>query len=489
MLNCVIFRNGRVLTAVALLSLVTGCHKNDRNENPPISIQSFSPEQGMAGDTVLISGANWSTDKMLDTVRFNGVTANIVSATARELKVVVPDEASDGSILVKTGLSSAISAKAFVVKPPELSSFAPKFGKAGDVVEITGNGFATNSKVFFGDVEATEVTYISRTRVSVKVPAGATTSKVSVLTHGKTVVSPAAFTVTSLEAQFSFTISTAIPGQAECRLVNQSIAADSYQWRIGTYHYDLTSFNYVFYRAGSYAVTLIARKGELADTVVKNVDIVLDNSLLAYYPFTSSLQNAVNGVAAIAVNATPTTNRSNYANSAYYFNGTDAYIKLPDGLFKSTGSSATVSLWFQAEDPVPSGVIFGYQAMEMGSTPSYFVPSIYISSTKQLYGKFWFGTSPMRAADNVNAAWHHLVVTGDGGGQQLYLDGVLQASSADGVDNSLSMVFNQLGGGYYGGGWPGIPGDQWAYFKGKIDDVRVYNRKLSASEVSALAAE
>lgn len=177
MSNCVISSNGRMLIAVVLVTLITGYRKNDRSEHMPITIQSFSPEKGMAGDTVLITGANWSTDKMLDTVRFNGITASIVSATDRALKVVVPDEATDGTILVKTGLSSATSAKAFVVKPPEVSSFAPLFGKAGDVVEITGSGFAANSKVFFGDVEATAVTYINRTRVSLKVPAAAATSQ------------------------------------------------------------------------------------------------------------------------------------------------------------------------------------------------------------------------------------------------------------------------------------------------------------------------
>lgn len=75
-----------------------------------------------------------------------------------------------------------------------------------------------------------------------------------------------------------------------------------------------------------------------------------------------------------------------------------------------------------------------------------------------------------------NGAWHHIVARQEGTTGSLYVDGVLRASGTlPGIGNGAGSIslgrFNS--------------GDHW-YFTGKIDDVRVYNRALSASEISEL---
>ncbi len=77
------------------------------------------------------------------------------------------------------------------------------------------------------------------------------------------------------------------------------------------------------------------------------------------------------------------------------------------------------------------------------------------------------------SAPSVNN-WHFLVVTQSGTGASLYIDGVLAASSTvTAIGNGSGDInIGRSGSGYY--------------FNGKIDDVRIYNRVLSADEVYSL---
>ncbi len=73
--------------------------------------------------------------------------------------------------------------------------------------------------------------------------------------------------------------------------------------------------------------------------------------------------------------------------------------------------------------------------------------------------------------------WHHAVGTWDGDILRLYVDGVLDASS----DVSNTLTFPALN--FQIGRWVGGSSQ---YFNGQIDDPRVYNRALSATEVADL---
>jgi len=88
-----------VLLLSTLLVLVA-CKKNSSSAGPapvtePISIAAAKP-----GDTIVIKGKNFSAVAANNTVTFNGVTATIVSATATELRVVIPAGATSGAVKV-----------------------------------------------------------------------------------------------------------------------------------------------------------------------------------------------------------------------------------------------------------------------------------------------------------------------------------------------------------------------------------------------------
>ncbi len=56
----------------------------------------------------------------------------------------------------------------------------------------------------------------------------------------------------------------------------------------------------------------------------------LNQGLIAFYPFSGSANDATgNNINGVVSNATLTTDRFGLPNSAYYFNGSNAYIQLP----------------------------------------------------------------------------------------------------------------------------------------------------------------
>ena len=76
--------------------------------------------------------------------------------------------------------------------------------------------------------------------------------------------------------------------------------------------------------------------------------------------------------------------------------------------------------------------------------------------------------------------WHHLAGISSSSGMKLYLDGLERCTSS----NVADIVYDQsteLWVGRHGNG-----GRDWS-FEGNIDDVRIYNRALSAAEITWLA--
>lgn len=73
-------------------------------------------------------------------------------------------------------------------------------------------------------------------------------------------------------------------------------------------------------------------------------------------------------------------------------------------------------------------------------------------------------------------AWSHVCYAYDGTNFSLYLNGVLDSALVKGYNSSFAQKYAFVGAGYN------------ADFKGLVDDVRVYNRVLSASEFAGLYA-
>jgi len=123
------------------------------------TIASFSPTSGLAGTTVTIIGSNFSPTLLNNQVSFHGALANVTSATANVLTVVVPENATTGAVQIAIGGEQVMSSSAFTVFPTTtcnaISNNNAKYwyfgNQAAMVFESTGPVALTNSAM--GQVE------------------------------------------------------------------------------------------------------------------------------------------------------------------------------------------------------------------------------------------------------------------------------------------------------------------------------------------------
>jgi CSLREA domain-containing protein len=175
---------------------------------------------------------------------------------------------------------------------------------------------------------------------------------------------------------------------------------------------------------------------------------------------------------------------------AFEFNKTNAYVALPNNFFPYPTSGTdttpfTFDVWFQT---TTSGVIFGQQAGAPFNAQTLYEPGVYIGTDGKLHASLFNSgsqttiDSPSIVTDNV---FHNVAVTYDGTTETLYLDGVNVGSAAF-TQTGYSTVYQyQFGTGYVADAWPANSGG-WMNFSGLIDDVQIYNRALSGTDVQTI---
>lgn len=198
--------------------------------------------------------------------------------------------------------------------------------------------------------------------------------------------------------------------------------------------------------------------------------------------------NQVNGNDAYFNNVTLGSKESPFGSTdgtAASFNGSSSFLQAPAGDFSNTGPMS-VELWFNTTS---HGVLVSEQATAMADPPAGTrITPLYVGTDGYLYGGFWTTSQPaMKSAAAVNdGKWHHVVLTGSGTSQALYLDGatVKTVTTASGMSlNGQPYVY--VGAGSTGSGWPALPGLTKVYFNGHLGDVSLYDKVLPATEVTA----
>jgi hypothetical protein len=167
------------------------------------TIENISPTSGKAGDSVSITGVNYSTVATENEVKFNGVAATVKSATATRLIVTAPQTGTTGAVTLKIKNSDLTTGPTFTyVLPPVVTSLSPTSGKVGDTISINGNNFSTNTAAYVvqfnspnGPVNGT-VLSASATQVKVIVPQTAKTGVLNVIINAAANLVTPEFTVT-----------------------------------------------------------------------------------------------------------------------------------------------------------------------------------------------------------------------------------------------------------------------------------------------------
>ncbi|MEV0726977.1 LamG-like jellyroll fold domain-containing protein [Micromonospora purpureochromogenes] len=182
----------------------------------------------------------------------------------------------------------------------------------------------------------------------------------------------------------------------------------------------------------------------------------------------------------------------NSTSTSAAFDGTSSLVTLPSKPVTES-SYQSISMWFKTS--TPTGVLFSYQkdAVTPGATTTgSYVPALYVGSDGKLHGELWMG-SPAAAMSSpgtvTDGQWHHVALVGNGGSQQLYLDGTQVATLPGAITlNTLNATNSYIGAGFLGGAWPNQPHTTATatFFNGSIADVAFYNKPLTGAAVSAM---
>lgn len=194
------------------------------------------------------------------------------------------------------------------------------------------------------------------------------------------------------------------------------------------------------------------------------------NNLAGYWPFDGGTQD-------FSGNAnTGTNNGATFAagkiNQALSFDGTNNYVEVADSATLEP-SSVTLEAWVKGSSPGS----YKYIASKFYNSDraSY---ALYTSSSGGL--RFYIGyaggyvLSPDAGTGIWDNNWHHVVGTYDGLNVRLYEDGTEIGSGTPTTVNIVYNTDNFYVGRSYGSGY---------YFHGIIDEVKIYNRALTDTEV------
>jgi Concanavalin A-like lectin/glucanases superfamily len=162
------------------------------------------------------------------------------------------------------------------------------------------------------------------------------------------------------------------------------------------------------------------------------------------------------------------------------FNGSSSYVAL--GKFDVPGSAITLAAWFNAETLGNSDPRIISKASGSAEQDHYFMlGTTSVSGTNRLRFRLKTNSSTktlIASSGNVpTGQWVHAVATYNGSTMRLYLNGVLVGSMA--AAGSMTGNTNVP---------VAIGRNPQAYgpFDGTLDQVRIYNRELAPSEISAL---
>ncbi len=213
--------------------------------------------------------------------------------------------------------------------------------------------------------------------------------------------------------------------------------------------------------------------------LTKDTEIDLSSSLVAHYSLDGNANDSSSNLNhGSVVGATLTTDRFGNANSAYYFNGVDQLIQAPHQPYLNlSGTTYTVTFWAKFDGSSSVKHILGKSAgafnnnkwiVYYSNVPSQISMHINLTSSGSFFpalASFPYDTT----------TWHHFAVTKSGSTYSTYIDGqkIAQGSGPSTITGTTAPM--TIG---------SVEGLSW--FKGSLDDIRIYQRDLNPSEVKAL---
>ncbi len=241
---------------------------------------------------------------------------------------------------------------------------------------------------------------------------------------------------------------------------------------------------------GNYYITCQVEDGKGARAVDSIGIVVRDFSktqtgeLVAYYPFTGNANDQSGfGHHGTASGAVLVSDRAGNPNSAYYFDGINDYIRVPNKSSLNFQNAITINFWIKV------GQFFSREIylLSHGSYENRWKISI---TPEQKRLRWTIRTdSPINSGIKdldsetslVTETYYNLTVLYSGFDFEIYVNGELDAfSSWSGqiLPTSIDLMIAQR-----------LPNDNNYNFKGVLDDIRIYNYALSVAEIQYIYYE
>ena len=249
-----------------------------------------------------------------------------------------------------------------------------------------------------------------------------------------------------------------------------------------------THYNYtISYEGGTSVTVALSDTFQLEERgVTIGSSVNLTNGLLAWYPFNGNANDeSGNGNDGTVNGATLTADRNGNNNSSYSFDGIDDFIVMNSNnneldLFENCCLS--IAAWINIDNTDKQYGIFTNSNYNETSQQY----ALKVDSNSKLYflsGDGLFESNGLNfSTSNIDvSSWTHVVVSYDGNTLKLYLNGSLD------FENEITDDFPETpsSSAFIGNSW----GSNNDLFPGRIDDIGIWNRALTETEIQALYNE
>ncbi|MFE1859107.1 LamG domain-containing protein [Streptomyces anandii] len=148
----------------------------------------------------------------------------------------------------------------------------------------------------------------------------------------------------------------------------------------------------------------------------------------------------------------------------------------------SAPSAFSLELWFKTTS-TNGGKLIGF-GNKVQLTSTRYDKHVYMTNNGRLvFGVYSGGVRTVTTTQSYNdGKWHHVVATQSSAGMKLYVDGTLRTSNLLVTGNESGTGYWRVGGDTLSTSWSNAPTSP--YFTGLIDEVAVYGKALSASQVT-----
>ncbi len=168
------------------------------------------------------------------------------------------------------------------------------------------------------------------------------------------------------------------------------------------------------------------------------------------------------------------------------------YVTVPSSAFTNIDKQMTLSMWIWTDPAALQGAICkGYDSTkteilslgiynDSGNDNQYITSVMGADSAGNSDLRWWWGYQDYYYTHQ--GSWHHLAVTKDCDNniERIYYDGQMQASFTPDANKTMAGIEALKLFTNNGSNW-------WDYFRGKIDDVRIYSRALTPQEINRIA--